>query len=222
MYPRLGSPQSPADGAFSPPRPPSHSQNGGTPSTLSTSPGESRNSNMARSSAQGTREESTGWKRARSGTTAPPPRPAPPRFSLPPSDGDRLMVNGTGTVHQTVGRMQQGQTRKSGSPDPKAIGRIGSFFCNSVLCITLQLKGKVHGIGVSLRCCFLVLYDVACPRSSRPRVLMKNETEGLWCYVSPSIAHLLATSLPRLYCGLPTSSRSRRSRSRPSSRIKIR
>lgn len=128
VCPHLGLPQSPADEAFSPPRPPTHSQNGGTPSTLSTSPGESRNWNTARPSAQETREESTGWKRARSGTTVPPPPPAPPRFSLPHSDGDRQTVNGAGTVHQTAGRVQQGHTRKSGSPDAKAIGRTGSFF----------------------------------------------------------------------------------------------
>ncbi|CBJ26310.1 Tousled-like protein kinase [Ectocarpus siliculosus] len=90
-----------ADG-FSPPRPPSHSQNAGTPSTLSTSPGEGGDWNSARQASQGAGDDGPGLKRARTGgTLQPPPPPPPPRFSLPQGEGNhqpaRAPATGTGT-----------------------------------------------------------------------------------------------------------------------------
>ncbi|CAB1098920.1 unnamed protein product [Ectocarpus sp. CCAP 1310/34] len=90
-----------ADG-FSPPRPPSHLQNTGTPSTLSTSPGAGGDWSSARQASQGAGDDGPGLKRARTGgTLQPPPPPPPPRFCLPQGEGNhqppRAPATGTGT-----------------------------------------------------------------------------------------------------------------------------
>lgn len=131
------SPQTPADDGFSPPRPPSHSQNAGTPSTLSTSPGESRGWSSARPSAQGAGDDVSGLKRARTGgVLQPPPPPPPPRFSLPRGDRDRQAPRGSGAsaVGQDVGgkgaqsHARRGSHGAEGGVSPggnPAYGRLG-------------------------------------------------------------------------------------------------
>ncbi|CAM9104732.1 unnamed protein product [Ectocarpus fasciculatus] len=89
-----------ATDSFSPPRPPSHSQNAGTPSTLSTSPGEGGDWSTARQASQGAGDDVPGLKRARTGgALQPPPPPPPPRFSLPQGEGSHQppRPSGTGT-----------------------------------------------------------------------------------------------------------------------------
>ena len=121
---------------FSPPRPPPHPQNAGTPSTLSTSPGESRDWNNARhSSNKGLGDEHSNLKRARTeGTLEPPPRPPPPRFRLPQSEGDRQVQQGAaagaGAVAakggQSHARRRSRGSEGGGSPaHAQAPGRLG-------------------------------------------------------------------------------------------------
>lgn len=134
----LSLPQAPADGGFSPPRPPSHSQNAGTPSTLSTSPGESRDWNSARPSAPGVGAgaDTSGGKRARTGGEfQPPPPPPPPRFSLPQGERDRHVSRSSGSTLGAGGanKVGQGHARRGsrgtdggGSPgSTQASGRAG-------------------------------------------------------------------------------------------------
>lgn len=84
--------------SFSPPRPPSHSQNAGTPSTLSTSPGEGGDWSTARQASQGAGDDVPGLKRARTGgALQPPPPPPPPRFSLPQGEGSHQPPRASGT-----------------------------------------------------------------------------------------------------------------------------
>lgn len=122
---------------FSPPRPPPHPQNAGTPSTLSTSPGESRDWNNARhSSNKGPGDEYSNLKRARTeGTVEPPPPPPPPRFRLPQVEEDRQMQQGAAAGSGAVAAKGGGQSharRRSrgsdggGSPThAQAPGRLG-------------------------------------------------------------------------------------------------
>lgn len=134
-----GSLQAPAGEAASPPRPASHSQDAGTPSTLSTSPGESRDWATARLTANGGGEDNSGRKRVRSGNSLPPPPPPPPqRDRLLQSIGERQGSNGAGTGEHGMTREQHGQMRRTasrctdfggGSPDAQANGRTGKAFC---------------------------------------------------------------------------------------------
>lgn len=126
---------------FSPPRPPPHTQNAGTPSTLSTSPGESRDWNNARhSSNKGPGDDYSNLKRARTeGTLEPPPPPPPPRFRLPQAEGDRQVQQGAvagagvGAVAAKGGqsharRRSRGSEGGGGSPSnasAQASGRLG-------------------------------------------------------------------------------------------------
>ncbi|CAM9986686.1 unnamed protein product [Scytosiphon promiscuus] len=97
-----GKRKAPADGTFSPPRPPSHSQNANTPSTLSTSPGESRDWSTVRHSAQGPGDDVSGLKRARTGGTVQAvPVPPPEGFSLPQGERDRRGSRGVASVEDT-------------------------------------------------------------------------------------------------------------------------
>lgn len=121
---------------FSPPRAPPHPQNAGTPSTLSTSPGESRDWNSARhSSNKGLGDDYSNLKRARTeGTLEPPPPPPPPRFRLPQAEGDRQVQQGAaGGAGAVAGKGGQGHARRrsrgsegGGSPtNAQASGRLG-------------------------------------------------------------------------------------------------
>ncbi|CAM9499039.1 unnamed protein product [Pylaiella littoralis] len=84
-----------AGGGFSPPRPPTLSQNAGTPSTLSTSPGESRDCSNARA-AQGAGDDASDLKRARTtGALQPPPPPPPSQLPLPQAERDRHAYRGS-------------------------------------------------------------------------------------------------------------------------------
>lgn len=96
--------QAPADGGFSPPRPPSHSQHANTPSTLSTSPGESRDWSTVRQGAQGAGDEVPSLKRARTGGgLQPPPVPPPSGFSLPQGERDHQAPRGSTNVESAGG-----------------------------------------------------------------------------------------------------------------------
>lgn len=127
--PGLSLPQASAGDGFSPPRPPSHSQNAGTPSTLSTSPGESRDWNSARPPAPGAGADTFGAKRARTGGEfQPPPPPPPPRFSLPQGDRERQVSRGSGTTGGSGGASKTAQNHaRRGSRDAEGGGSPGNI-----------------------------------------------------------------------------------------------
>lgn len=139
-------PQAPTGEAFSPARPAPPSHNSDTPSTLSTSPGESRGWNTARTPSHGLGGDNAGCKRARSGSTLPPPPPPlpPPRSSPPRSDGDRQGQHGAATGGSGPAKVQQGHPRRGsretdghGSPSGvQAAVRTGEgcFVVPSVVC----------------------------------------------------------------------------------------
>ncbi|CAM9101773.1 unnamed protein product [Ascophyllum nodosum] len=126
----------PTEDRLSPARQSPQSRNAETPSTLSTSPGESRGWNDARISSHSVGEGAPGIKRQCHGRTLQrPPLPPPPRqHSLPQGGGDRQVpqraaTGGTlGTTKGVPNPQRRGPRGKdgTGSPyDPHASGRAG-------------------------------------------------------------------------------------------------
>lgn len=171
LYACLSLPQaSSADDGFSPPRPPSHSQNAGTPSTLSTSPGESRDWNNARPSAPGAGADTSGVKRTRTGGEfQPPPPPPPPRFSLPQGEREHQVSRGSGTAGgpDGVSKVAQGHARRGsrgtdggGSPASHQASRRAGTYIGPLICVSLK------GVGAPALACgkqfVLLLFDGQC------------------------------------------------------------
>ena len=148
--------QVPTEDRLSPARQSPQSRNAETPSTLSTSPGESRGWNDARISSHSVGEGAPGIKRQCHGRTLQrPPLPPPPRqHSLPQGGGDRQVpqraaTGGTlGTTKGVPNPQRRGPRGKdgTGSPyDPHASGRAGvrcdhqGWWCAWHVCCVLYL-----------------------------------------------------------------------------------
>lgn len=133
-------------------------QSAGTPSTLSTSPGESRDWVSARPPAQGGRDDVSSLKRARTGSgQQPTPLPPPPRFHLPHGESGRPMSSGpAGGTGVSMTKGGPGHNRRglrgaeSGGVSPAAVqasGRTGT--CHKADCRTLPCVCTSHLLATS-------------------------------------------------------------------------